>query len=189
MRMQDIQLTSHFKLSEFTESRTAREHGIVNEPSPEAVENLRRLCENTLEPLRVALGVPVHVTSGFRTRALNDLLAHSSDRSQHMAGQAADFYVGEAQVSGSKFQVSGDLNLETGDSPMALETPRQRLIRAFHQILVDPNISFDQLILYPSFIHVSYVSKEKNRRGILKAQGNGKLGYGRLTLANALRLE
>ena len=161
--MQDIQLTSHFKLSEFTESRTAREHGIVNEPSPEAVENLRRLCENTLEPLRVALGKPVHITSGFRTRALNDLLAHSSDRSQHMAGQAADFYVGEGT--------------------------RQELVKAFHQILVDPNISFDQLILYPSFIHVSYVSKEKNRRGILKAQGNGKLGYGRLTLANALRLE
>ena len=160
--MQDIQLTSHFKLSEFTESRTAREHGIVNEPSPEAVENLRRLCENTLEPLRVALGKPVHITSGFRTRALNDLLAHSSDRSQHMAGQAADFYVGEGT--------------------------RQELVKAFHQILVDPNISFDQLILYPSFIHISYVSKEKNRRGILKAQGNGKLGYGRLTLQNALKI-
>ena len=186
--MQDIQLSSHFKLSEFTESRTAREHGIVNVPSPEAVENLRRLCKGCLEPLRVALGLPVVVTSGFRTKRLNSLLAHASDRSQHMAGQAADFYVGEAQVSGSKFQVSGDLNLETGDSPMALETPRQRLIRAFREILTNPKIDFDQLILYPGFIHVSYVSKEKNRRGILKAQGNGKLGYGRLTLANALSI-
>ena len=160
--MQDIQLTSHFKLSEFTESRTARKHGIVNVPGQEAVENLRKLCENTLEPLRVALGVPVHVTSGFRTKELNDLLAHSSTTSQHMRGEAADFYVGEGT--------------------------RQELVKAFHQILVDPNISFDQLILYPSFIHVSYVSKEKNRRGILKAQGNGKLGYGRLTLANALAI-
>ena len=160
--MQDIQLTSHFKLSEFSESRTARKHGIVNVPGQEAVENLRKLCENTLEPLRVALGVPVHVTSGFRTKELNDLLAHSSTTSQHMRGEAADFYVGEGT--------------------------RQELVKAFHQILVDPNISFDQLILYPSFIHVSYVSKEKNRRGILKAQGNGKLGYGRLTLANALAI-
>ena len=155
-------LTPHFKLSEMLASRKAVEHGIQNVPGQEAVENLRKLCENTLEPLRVALGVPIHVTSGFRTRALNDLLAHSSDRSQQMAGQAADFYVGDGT--------------------------RQELVKAFHQILVDPNISFDQLILYPSFIHVSYVSKEKNRRGILKAQGNGKLGYGRLTLANALAI-
>ena len=160
--LENISLTPHFELSEFVTSRKAVEHGISNIPTEEAVANLRRLCEGCLEPLRVALGKPVHITSGFRTRALNDLLAHSSDRSQHMAGQAADFYVGEGT--------------------------RQELVKAFHQILVDPNISFDQLILYPSFIHISYVSKEKNRRGILKAQGNGKLGYGRLTLQNALKI-
>ena len=160
--LENISLTPHFELSEFVTSRKAVEHGISNIPTEEAVANLRRLCEGCLEPLRVALGKPVHITSGFRTRALNDLLAHSSDRSQHMAGQAADFYVGEGT--------------------------RQELVKAFHQILVDPNISFDQLILYPSFIHISYVSKEKNRRGILKAQGNGKLGYGRLTLENALSI-
>ena len=164
----NIFLTPHFKLSEMLASRKAREHGISNIPTEEAVANLRRLCENTLEPLREALGVPVHVTSGFRTKELNDLLAHSSTTSQHMRGEAADFYVGPSTSSGTK--------------------RRELLIKAFHQILVDPNISFDQLILYPSFIHVSYVSKEKNRRGILKAQGNGKLGYGRLTLANALAI-
>ena len=141
-------------------SRKAKEHGIANIPTEEAVANLRRLCENTLEPLRESLEVPVHITSGFRTRALNDLLAHSSDRSQHMAGQAADFYVGKGT--------------------------REELIKAFREILLNPKVDFDQLILYPGFIHVSYVSKEKNRHGILKAQGNGKLGYGRLTLQNAL---
>ena len=31
------------------------------------------------------------ITSGYRTKELNDLLAHSSERSQHMTGQAADF--------------------------------------------------------------------------------------------------
>ena len=156
-------LTPHFKLSEMLASRKAQEHGIANIPTEEAVENLRRLCENTLEPLREALGLPVHINSGFRTRALNDLLAHSSDRSQHMAGQAADFYVGKGT--------------------------REDLIKAFREILTNPKIGFDQLILYPTFIHVSYVSKERNRRGILKARGDGKLGYGRVTLANALRLE
>lgn len=155
-------LSPHFELSEFIASRTAREHGIDNTPPAEAVENLRALCVHTLEPLRVAIGLPVIVTSGFRTKELNDLLAHSSSTSQHMQGRAADFYVGKGT--------------------------REELIKAFREILQNPKVDFDQLILYPGFIHVSYVSKEKNRHGILKAQGNGKLGYGRLTLANALKI-
>jgi len=63
-----------------TESQTARKHGIANNPSPEAVDNLRRLCGGTLQPLRDLLGLPVVITSGFRTKALNSLLAHASDR-------------------------------------------------------------------------------------------------------------
>lgn len=233
--IQNQMLSPHFSLKEMTDSQTARKYGIANVPSPEAVENLRALCVHTLEPLREALGLPIIITSGFRTKALNDKLAHSSERSQHMQGQAADFYIGQSPVSGSRFATSfslfardpfgvqvsggaskvlGDLNHEvcdstrtmssllehcraqadsretqTGDSPMKLETPRQRLIRAFREILTNPKIDFDQLILYPNFIHVSYVSPKANRRGILKAQGNGKLGYGRLTRADALKIE
>lgn len=168
----NILLSPHFKLSEFVASRKAREHGINNTPPDEAVENLRALCEHTLEPLREGLGLPVIITSGFRTKTLNDMLAHSSDRSQHMAGQAADFYVGHTESTENTEKASR----------------RELLIKAFREILQNPAIDFDQLILYPSFIHVSYVSRERNRRGILKAQGNGKLGYGRLTLANALKL-
>ena len=181
-------LSPHFCLREFTESATAREHGINNTPSEEAVENLRALCVHTLEPLREALGLPIVITSGFRTKALNDLLAHASERSQHMAGQAADFYVGEGPVSGSMIQDSSDLKHETGESSLKLETPRQRLIRAFRLIITSEQIDYDQLILYPTFIHVSYVSRERNRRGILLARSDGKLGYGRITRANALKI-
>ena len=170
-------LSPHFCLSEFTESPTARKHGIANVPPPEAIENLKRLCADTLEPLRDALQLPVVITSGYRTKALNDLLAHSSERSQHMEGQAADFYVGPA---GFKFQDSGF---------KSKPSRRELLIKAFREILQNPKIDFDQVILYPSFIHVSNVSKERNRHGILKAQGNGKLGYGRITLSNALKIE
>ena len=167
-------LSPHFTLQELCASRTAEKLGIVNVPSELEVENLRRLCEGCLEPLRVAIGLPVIITSGFRTKALNDKLAHASSTSQHMRGEAADLYV----VQGSKFKVQG-----------SEPSRRELLIKAFREILLNPKIDFDQLILYPSFIHVSYVSKERNRRGILKAQGNGKLGYGRLTLANALQIE
>ena len=155
-------LTPHFTLQELCASQTAKEHGIDNTPPEEAVGNLRALCENCLEPLREALGLPVVITSGFRTKALNAKLAHSSSTSQHMRGQAADFYVGHGS--------------------------HEELIKAFREILTNPKIDFDQLILYPSFIHVSYVSKEKNRRGILIGRRDGKLGYGRISLSNALRI-
>ena len=160
--IQNQNLSPHFELREFIASRKAKEHGIDNTPPEEAVENLRALCQHTLEPLREALGLPIIITSGFRTMALNNLLAHASNTSQHMQGRAADLYVGKGS--------------------------REELIKAFREILLNPGIDFDQLILYPTFIHVSFVSKEKNRRGILLARSDGKLGYGRITLSNALKI-
>ena len=165
--MSNISLSPHFELHEFTKSATARDYGINNEPSAEHVENLRALCVHTLEPLREALRLPVVITSGFRTKALNSKLAHSSDRSQHMLGQAADFYVASGQSGLSR---------------------RELLIKAFRLIILDESIDYDQLILYPSFIHVSYVSRERNRRTILLGMVNGKLGYGKCSLANALKI-
>ena len=166
--MQDnIFLSSHFCLKEFTESATARKHGIANEAPPEAVNNLKALCWGNLEPLREALQLPVVITSGYRTKALNSLLAHASERSQHMLGQAADFYVAPGQSGLSR---------------------RELLIKAFRLIIQSEQIDYDQLILYPTFIHVSYVSRERNSHNILLGMRNGKLGYGRITLANALKI-
>ena len=188
--MQDIQLSPHFKLNEFIKSRTARENGIDNTPPPEAVENLRALCAHTLEPLREALGLPIIITSGYRCKVLNERITHHSDSSQHMSGNAADFYVGQGSVSGVKSQVSGHhLELETGESPMKHETSsrRERLIKAFKTIILDERIEFDQLIIYPDFIHVSYVREgRKNRNKLTKADGRG--GYRALTLEEALAL-
>ena len=168
--MNDIFLTPHFKLSEFTASATARSHGIKNEPAAEHVENLRALCVHTLEPLREALGLPIIITSGYRTKQLNHLLVNHSVKSQHMNGQAADFYVGW----------NGPKNEEP--------SRRELLIKAFRQIILDESISFDQLIIYPSFIHVSYVrSDRKNRSKLTKAFANGS--YAALTRAQALSLE
>ena len=158
-------LTPHFALREFTKSATAMKHGIDNRPTPEVIENLKRLCQHTLEPLREKLGLPIVITSGFRTKALNDIIVHASRKSQHMTGQAADFYIPE---------VSGNLS------------HRERLILAFRTIITNPEVDFDQLILYPNFIHVSFVSKETNRHNIMTAQGDGK--YCRLTRENALML-
>lgn len=206
-------LSPHFELQEFVASRTAKEHRIDNTPPAEAVENLRALCVHTLEPLREALGHPIIITSGYRAKTLNNLLANHSNKSQHMQGCAADFYVGQAQsaaagskapegaefqvpgsraagfqVPGSKIQDAGLLKHETGESPVKLETSSRRelLITAFRRIITDEAIDFDQLIIYPDFIHVSYVSRERNRHKLTRAFNNGT--YAALTRAEALAL-
>ena len=65
-------------------------------------------------------------------------------------------------------------------------SPRERLVRAFRLILTEPSIDFDQLIIYPNFIHVSYVSREKNRHSIMTGSGAGK--YCALTREAAMGL-
>ena len=170
-------LTPHFKLREFTESATAKKHGIDNRPTPEVVENLQRLCTHTLEPLREKLGLPIIITSGYRTKELNDIIVHASRKSQHMSGQAADFYA----VQSSKFKVQGDEG-----SKLNVQGSRELLIQAFRLIITEPEIDFDQLIIYPTFIHVSYVSKEKNRHQLTRASSNG--AYTALSRADALSL-
>ncbi len=170
-------LTPHFKLREFTESATAMKYGIDNRPTPEVVENLRRLCTHTLEPLREKLGLPIIITSGYRTKELNDIIVHASRKSQHMSGQAADFYA----VQSSKFKAQGDEG-----SKLNVQGSRELLIQAFRLIITEPEIDFDQLIIYPTFIHVSYVSKEKNRHQLTRASSNG--AYTALSRAQALAL-
>ena len=156
-------LSPHFSLKEMTDSQTAVKYGIANIPPAEAVDNLRALCVHTLEPLREALGLPIIITSGYRCKALNHLLVNHSVKSQHMNGEAADFY-----VAGS--------------------SRRELLIKAFRQIITDDAIAFDQLIIYPSFIHVSYVRNgRKNRSKLTRAFANGS--YAALTRALALSLE
>lgn len=161
-------LSPHFALMEFTKSATARRYGIENIPTPEAKANLRNLCVNTLEPLREALGLPIIIESGFRCKAVNDRITHHSETSQHMKGCAADFYIGQPEVSGG------------------LSSRRELLIKAFRLIITSDKIDFDQVIIYPTFIHVSYVSRDKNRHKITRGFGNGK--YCGLSRAEALSL-
>ena len=63
---------------------------------------------------------------------------------------------------------------------------RELLIMGFRLIILNEDIDYDQLILYPTFIHVSYVSRSKNRRKIIKANGHGS--YCTVTREDALCL-
>ena len=87
-----MMLSDHFSLAEFTKSQTAIRKGIKNDPNDAAIENMRLLCENILEPVRQHYDIPFTLNSGFRCLALNEAVG-SSSRAQHVTGQAADFEI------------------------------------------------------------------------------------------------
>lgn len=84
-----MKLSEHFYLSEFILSQTAARLGIPNDPDPVSLENLKRTAEG-LEKIRTFLGHPIHISSGFRSKALNHVVGGAAT-SQHMRGEAADF--------------------------------------------------------------------------------------------------
>lgn len=87
-----MKLSDHFSLEEMTKSQTGARKGIDNTPPPEVVENLKLLCENVLEKVRIHFGRPVIVNSGYRGPKLNKAIGGVKN-SQHLTGQAADIEV------------------------------------------------------------------------------------------------
>lgn len=134
----------YFVFNEFFNSDLADTVGIVNYPSPEVEQLVRShitaLVDHVLDPIRERWGVPVRITSGYRCKALNELVG-GKDSSQHLAGYAADFTI---------------------DGLAPSEYRRLAFWCADH-------LDFDQLIIYAKrkFIHVSYVSPKSNRHEVL----------------------
>lgn len=87
-----MQLSTNFSLRELAKSQEALRRGIDNSPDAAEIENLRQLAQNILQPVRDHFGKPFSPSSGFRCLELNRAIG-SSDRSQHVRGQAADFEV------------------------------------------------------------------------------------------------
>lgn len=78
-------LSEHFKLGEFTESKHPE---VYNVPSHTAIANLKRLCE-WLEVLRERAGCPIIINSGYRSPQLNRKVG-GEPTSNHLTGCAAD---------------------------------------------------------------------------------------------------
>ena len=71
----------------------ATSHGKLQDtPSGEVIRNLTFLCERVLQPLRDAVGRPVYVNSGYRSRRLNARVG-GVPNSYHLRGLAADIHV------------------------------------------------------------------------------------------------
>ena len=129
----------YFSISELLKSDTAIKNKLWNGAPKEAEENLRALVDEVLDPLREAYGRPIRVNSGYRCPKLNTLVG-GTPNSQHMRGEAADIQ----PVVGNE-----------ADLP------------ELARILIE-NGKFDQLILYPTFIHVSHRKLGWNRKQVLQ---------------------
>lgn len=85
-------LTANFTLEELTRSDVAVRQGWDNTPGPQELANLKRLAL-LLQQVKTAVGGrPVMVSSGFRSKQVNDAVG-SKDTSQHRLGCAADIKV------------------------------------------------------------------------------------------------
>jgi zinc D-Ala-D-Ala carboxypeptidase len=143
-RGNQVNLSEHFSLEELTASEIALRRGLNNTPYPKQVENLRRLCETVLEPVRALLGVPLHINSGFRSAAVNYAVGGAAN-SAHLEGRAADWV------------------------PVGME-----LEEAFKRLLAQKELPYDQVIReFPpgGWIHTAVaVEGQPVRREVLVAQ-------------------
>lgn len=92
-----IKLGTFFTLDELTVSQTATRRGLDNTPPRAAMENLLALVHNVLDPLRIGLGKPIVVTSGYRSEEINRIVG-GAPNSDHRQGNAADIHQPEMSV-------------------------------------------------------------------------------------------
>jgi len=146
-----MKISEHFTTEEFEKSRTANKEGIDNRIKSDIIlNNIKNLCENILEPIRAEFG-PVHISSGYRSIALNRKV-DSQDSSQHILGQAADIMVKGVDVA----IVADFINNYTN----------------FDQVIEEHHKN-------SSWVHVSFNNPNDNRKHAMKTVNiNGKIvGY------------
>tara|TARA_R100001591_G_scaffold110863_2_gene122085 strand:- start:55 stop:510 length:456 start_codon:yes stop_codon:yes gene_type:complete len=132
-----MQLSANFSLAEMTKSQTAMRKGIDNIPDQTSIDNMKKLCEGILQPVRDHYGIPFTVSSGYRCTELCVAIGSTiNPLSQHAKGQAADF------------EVPGISNMELAE-------------------WIRDNLEFDQLILEcftggnSGWVHCSYVHEPR----------------------------
>jgi len=139
-----MKLTANFSLNELTKSQTAERKGIDNTPSGDHQDNLKKLCENVLQPVRDHFEQVVSVSSGYRSPELCTAIG-SKTTSQHAKGEAADF------------EIFGVSNKELADYINETLDYDQLILEFWNES--DPN---------SGWVHCSY-SEGSNRKQYLKA--------------------
>ena len=149
-----MHLSTNLSLAEVTRSETAKRRGISNMPTPEHIENFKKLAANIFQPIRELFGKPILISSGYRSAELNKAIGGSLS-SQHCSGEAIDIDMDGTDIT----------NKQIFD-------------------YIKDNLNFDQLIwefgtdANPDWVHVSFASNRSQRKQILVAKKvNGKTTY------------
>lgn len=140
-------ISKHISYKEATRSATAKRLGIDNHPSENVLYRMQITANKIFEPVRIHFGVPIFVSSFFRSWKLNGKIGGSST-SDHPKGMAIDM---DDVLSNENGPTNADI---------------------FYFIL--DNVDFDQLIWEygndnnPDWVHASYRGQDKNRCQVLK---------------------
>ena len=143
-------ISEHISKKEGVYSITATRLGINNTPGDDQLHFMEIIAEKVFEPLRKWVGGPIKINSFYRCPELNTAIGGSST-SQHCKGQAMDIDDTFGRATNSEM---------------------------YHWI--KENLDFDQMIWEfgdddnPAWVHISYVSPEKNRNRCLKAYKENK---------------
>jgi hypothetical protein len=146
-----MKLSKNLSLQEVIKSNTATRLGIKNEPEQWEINNLRAVAENVFQPVRDHFGVPIGVSSGYRSKALNKAIG-GSKYSQHMIGEALDI---DADIYG-------------------------KVTNAEIFNYIKNNLEWDQMIWEfgddeePNWVHISYKESGFNRKQIKRARRDEK---------------
>lgn len=147
-----LKISKNITYKESVRSATAIRNGIKNDPNEDQIKAMKALAKNVFEPLRAEFNEPIKVNSFFRSTALNKRIG-GSGISQHCNGEAIDLDA-----------TNGVSNKQLFD-------------------YIKDNLDFDQLIWEfgtdknPDWVHVSFSSKKKNRKMVLKAVQDGSPMY------------
>tara|TARA_R110002110_G_scaffold29471_1_gene105170 strand:- start:9 stop:464 length:456 start_codon:yes stop_codon:yes gene_type:complete len=147
-------ISEHISYKEGVYSNTATRRGIENDPTDDQLHFMEIIAKEVFEPLREYVGGPIKINSFYRSPELNTAIGGSAT-SQHCKGQAMD-----------------------------IDDTFGKMTNAEMYHWIKENLDFDQMIWEfgdddnPNWVHVSYVSADKNRNRCLKAyKEKGKTKY------------
>lgn len=97
-------------------------------------DSVYALANKVLQPLRDAWGTPLSINSGYRCEAVNEAVG-GVPTSQHTTGEAADVCPSARR---------NDPNVGASE------------VRKLAKLVLTLGLPFDQMILYPTFLHISH---------------------------------
>jgi len=139
------------EITEFYHSATAERLGIDNTPDEETLDNLKSTFTICIAPTEENFGARANIINGYRCAELNKKVGGVAN-SQHLDGLAFD------------------TTFAGVDNRTAFDWMRGETDGKF-------NINFDQLILEPTWIHVSQKASGNRREVLIAEKINGKMTY------------